>query len=100
MAKVIFYVSYEIDPNKREDYIDSIREYKNLIDSDGLLRYSLLEEKGKNNRFREVFEFESEEAFDNFDDAGDERLAVLNLKLESLKLAKSTRSRTLVEVGL
>ncbi|KAA0241830.1 MAG: hypothetical protein EDM75_16350 [Chlorobiota bacterium] len=100
MAKVIFYVSYEIDPNKREDYIDSIREYKNLIDSDGLLRYSLLEEKGKNNRFREVFEFESEEAFDNFDDAGDERLAVLNRKLESLKLAKSTRSRTLVEVGL
>lgn len=100
MAKVIFYVSYDIDPNKREDYIDSIKEYKKLISSTGLLAYTLLEEKGKQNRFREVYEFESEEAFDNFDDAGDERLAVLNRKLESLKMAKSTKSRTLVEVEL
>ncbi len=100
MAKVIFYVAYDIDPNKREDFIDSIREYKKLIGSNGLLNYSLLEEKGKQNRFREVFEFASEEAFDNFDDAGDERLAVLNRKLESLKLAKTTKSRTLLEVEI
>ncbi len=100
MAKVIFYISYDIDPNKREDYIDSIKEYKKLISSAGLSKYSLYEEKGKQNRFREIYEFESEEAFDNFDDASDERLSVLNRKLESLKLAKTTKSRTLLEVEL
>ena len=66
MSKTIFYVSYQIDPEKREDFIESIKEYKNLIGTEGLLSYSLFEEKGGNNRFREVFEFESEEAFENF----------------------------------
>jgi hypothetical protein len=100
MSKIIFYVSYEVDPSKREYYIESIKEYKALIKSDGLANYSLLEEKGKSNRFQEVFEFESEEAFDNFDDAGDERLSLLNRKLESLKIPKTTKSKTLVEVNL
>jgi antibiotic biosynthesis monooxygenase (ABM) superfamily enzyme len=100
MAKIVFFVSYEIDPNKREDYLDSIKEYKSLIKSEGLANYSLLEEKGKSNKFREVFEFDSEEAFDEFDDAGNDRLTLLNRKLESFKIAKSTHSRTLVEIEI
>ncbi len=100
MAKILFFVSYEIDPNKREEYLDSIKEYKSLIKSEGLLNYSLLEEKGKSNKFREIFEFDSTEAFDDFDDAGNERLSLLNRKLESLKIAKSTKSRTLIEVDI
>ena len=100
MPKILFFVSYEIDPNKRGEYLDSIKEYKSLIKTEGLLNYSLLEEKGKSNKFREIFEFESEEAFDDFDDAGNERLSLLNRKLESLKIAKSTKSRTLIEVEI
>jgi len=100
MAKIVFYVSYDVDPNKRNEYLDSIKEYKTLISGAGLSKYTLLEEKGKANKFREIFEFESEDAFDQFDDAGDERISILNRKLESLKIAKSTKSRTLVEVEI
>ncbi|MCA0389073.1 MAG: hypothetical protein LCH52_11335 [Bacteroidetes bacterium] len=100
MAKIVFYVSYDIDPKKREEYLDSIKEYKSLISGAGLSKYTLLEEKGKANKFREIFEFASEEAFDEFDDAGDERISILNRKLESLKIAKSTKSRTLTEVEI
>jgi quinol monooxygenase YgiN len=100
MSKVIFNVSYEIDPSKRKEFIESMKEYKSLIAGDGIQSYGLYEEKGKPNHFQELFVFASEESYDNFDDADNDRLNILVSKLEGMKVNKTTKLRTLHEVSL
>ncbi|MCK7521809.1 MAG: hypothetical protein MZV64_31085 [Ignavibacteriales bacterium] len=57
MAKVIFSVQYEINPNKREDYLTVVRELKNLLKAEGLESYNVYEVKSKANHFQELFTF-------------------------------------------
>lgn len=47
MAKVIFSIQYEIIPEKRDEYLDVIRELKNLVKSEGLESYSVFEKNLK-----------------------------------------------------
>lgn len=98
MAKVIFNVSYEIESGKRDEFLESIKEYKSLINAEGLQSYSVYEEKGKPNHFQELFLFASEDSYENFDDAENDRMNILINKLEGLKVSKSTKLRTLLEV--
>jgi len=97
MAKVIFSVQYEVKDAKREEFINSIKELKSLLKAEGLESFSLFEAKAKNT-FQEVYQFTSKEAFDNFDDAENERVDILISKIEDLKEPNSTKYNTLVEV--
>lgn len=95
MAKVIFSIQYEINPVKKDEYLDIIREFKNLLKSDGLEKYEVFEVKGKANTFQELYEFESKEAFEAFDDDQNERLNILINKLSDLTVENSTKYSTL-----
>lgn len=75
MSKVLFTINYEIQENKREEFLKTIRELKTLIKAEGLESYSVYEVKGKTNRFQEQYIFVTEEAFENFEDNTDERTA-------------------------
>ena len=98
MSKVLFTINYEVDKEKREEYLRTIRELKNLIKADGLESYSIYEVKGKSNRFQEQYIFSSDEAFENFEDGTDERMSILISKIESLTVDHSTKYSTLVEL--
>lgn len=98
MAKVLFTVQYEINPDNRESYMTSMRELKTLMKADGLESYSVYEVRGKANQFEEVFAFTSEESYDNYDDAEDERINILLSKIEKLKKTGTTRYSTIVEI--
>jgi len=98
MSKVLFTINYEVDKDKREEYLRTIRELKNLIKADGLESYSIYEVKGKSNRFQEQYIFSSDEAFENFEDGTDERMSILISKIESLTIDHSTKYSTLVEL--
>ena len=98
MSKVLFTINYEVDKEKREEYLRTIRELKNLIKADGLESYSIYEVKGKSNRFQEQYIFGSDEAFENFEDGTDERMSILISKIESLTIDHSTKYSTLVEL--
>ncbi len=98
MAKVLFTVQYEINPDNRESYLTSMRELKTLMKADGLENYSVYEVRGKANHFEEVFAFSSEETYDNYDDADDERINILLSKIEKLKKQGSTKYSTCVEI--
>lgn len=95
MAKVIFSIQYEINPAKKDEYLDIIREFKNLLKSDGLEKYEVFEVKGKANTFQELYEFDSKEAFEAFDDDQNERLNILINKLSDLTIENSTKYSTL-----
>lgn len=99
MSKVIFSIRYNIFPEKRNEYLDIIRELKTLVKADGLESYSVYEQKNKPNNFEEVYIFQSEEAFENFDDNQDERIDILMTKLSDLIKEQSTQYTTLIEVN-
>jgi len=98
MSKVLFTINYEVESEKREEYLRTIRELKNLIKADGLENYSVYEVKGKSNRFQEQYIFSSDEAFENFEDGTDERMSILISKIESLTINHSTKYSTLSEL--
>ena len=98
MSKVLFTINYEVEKDKREEYLRTIRELKNLIKADGLESYSIYEVKGKSNRFQEQYIFSSDEAFENFEDGTDERMSILISKIESLTVDHSTKYSTLAEL--
>jgi hypothetical protein len=98
MAKVNFNIQYEISQDKREEYLEIIREIKNLLRFEGLESYNVFEVKGKPNNFQEVYTFISSEAFENFDDDQNERLNILINKLNDLTVENSTKYTTLLEI--
>jgi len=98
MSKVIFVIQYEIDVNKRDEYLTLARELKTLLSADGLENYSVYEVKGKQNHFEELYTFGSMEAYENFDDNQNERIGILLNKLSDMVKNNSTKYTTLTEV--
>ena len=98
MSKVIFSVHYEILEDKKDEYLRTINELKNLLKAEGLESYVVYEVKGKPNQFQEQYLFSSEEAFENFDDNEDERLNILINKINDLAKEHSTKYTTLQEL--
>ncbi|MBZ0182289.1 MAG: hypothetical protein K8F60_07510 [Melioribacteraceae bacterium] len=98
MSKVIFSIKYDIQPEKREEYLVVVRELKNLIKADGLESYSVFELKGKQNTFQEIYLFTNKEAFEDFDDDPDDRTNILMNKLTDMIKQQSTEYTTLYEI--
>jgi L-rhamnose mutarotase len=98
MSKVLFSISYDIIPDKRTEYLDVVRELKSIIKSEGLESYSVYEQKSKVNSFKEVYIYESEEAWEEADEALNERVDILMTKLSDLIKEKTTQYSTLLEV--
>ena len=98
MAKVIFSIQYEIIPEKRDEYLDVIRELKNLVKSEGLESYSVFEKKSKKNNFEEIHIFSSKDAYESYDDNGDERIELLMDKLSNIIKGNTTQYNTLFEI--
>lgn len=98
MPKVLFSIQYEIEENKRDEYLTIARELKNLLKVDGLEDYRVYELKGKPNHFEEIYSFNSSEAYENFDDNQNERLSILLNKLSDMVKNNSTKYTTLNEI--
>ena len=98
MEKVIFAIKYEVIEEKTAEFLDVIRELKNIVKSEGLENYSVFSVKGKKNLYQELYTFESKEAYDNYDDAADERTDILMNKLSDLVKPNTTEYLTLSEI--
>jgi hypothetical protein len=46
MSKVLFTIQYEILADKRDNYLDVVRELKSLMKTEGLETYTVFEQKG------------------------------------------------------
>jgi L-rhamnose mutarotase len=100
MSKILFKINYEIQQDKKEEYIRTVRELRNLIKAEGLESYKVYITKGKSNRFEEQYIFSSDEAFDSFEDDTDERINILVTKISGMTVEHSTKYTTLTEVEL
>jgi hypothetical protein len=98
MPKVVFSIQYEIEGNKKEEYLTIAKELKNLLKMDGLEDYRVFEVKGKPNQFNEIYTFSNNEAYENFDDNQNERTSILLNKLADIVKENSTKYTTLNEI--
>ncbi|HMD14252.1 MAG TPA: hypothetical protein VKI62_06475 [Bacteroidota bacterium] len=97
MAKVLFTISYEVHPEKRDEYLVLTRQMKDLFSKLNGKSYSIFEQKGKKNNFSEVFLFDSMEEYDRLEDH-DEQMGALVEQLESLLVGKKMKYTTLIEL--
>ncbi|MBU0558061.1 MAG: antibiotic biosynthesis monooxygenase [Bacteroidetes bacterium] len=98
MPKVIFSIKYDIEPEKREEYLTVIKELKSLIGSEGIESYTVYEQKNKKNHFVEIYTFANAQAYEDFDDDPSERVNILMNKLSDMVKQHSTEYATLFEV--
>lgn len=98
MGKVLFSIKYEIKPEKKDEYRMIIKELKNLIKSDKVSDYRVYEYYNKKNTFEEVYSFNSEEDFENWDDVQTERIELLMKKLGDIIKEQTTEYHRLYEL--
>ncbi len=97
MAKVMFTISYDVNPDKRDDYLALTQEMKAHLATTNNKSYMICEQKGKKNSFSEVFIFNSLEDYDQLEDQ-DDRMTELIGRLEGLLVDGKMRYATLIEL--
>jgi hypothetical protein len=97
MGKVIFTISYEINPEKRAEYLTLSQAMKDHFKKTNGKEYSVFEQKGKKNNFSEVFVFNSLAEYDQLED-NDESMDNLIQQLEPLLVNGKMKYSTLIEL--
>ncbi len=98
MGKVMFTISYEINPGKRDEYLALTARMKQHLAQNNGKTYSIFEQKGKKNSFSEVFIFNSMEEYDQLEDQ-DEQMGQFIAELEQLMVNGKMKYTTLVELA-
>ncbi len=97
MGKVIFTVSYDITPEKRDEYLALVNEMKQTL-AQRSASYSVYEQKGRKNAFSEIFVFNSLDEYEQMEDQDEQTTAYLS-RLESMLAKGKMKYSTLVEVA-
>lgn len=98
MPKVILQISYEIQDDKRNEYLALTRELKDHFVNEQKKNYSIYEQRGKHNLFFEQFVCESIEEYETLEDNMNENSKELINKLEGLVKPGTTKYVTLLEI--
>ena len=81
MSKIIFEINYNIHPEKRDEYLNTIRELKESMKDSSTGSYSIYEDKKKPNNFTEMYICGSEDELDALEDNQSEETVQLTQKL-------------------
>ncbi len=98
MAKVLFTIQYDVLLEKKNEYLKTVKEIKNVLKKEGIESYNVYEIKGKTNSYQEIYTFVSLEAYEAFDDSEDERLNILINKISDMTVGGSSKYTTLIEI--
>ena len=98
MPRVILQISYDINPERREEYLSLAKELRNHFNVERKKNYRIFEAKGKKNSFVEEFQCNSMEEYEALEDDMNENSEKLVDRLESLIKEGKAKYTTLVEV--
>lgn len=98
MARYILQISYDVLPDKRDEFLVLAKEMKAHFADAKKKDYAMFEVKGKGNGVVEQFTCSSREEFDALEDDLDERGEALVDRLSGLIAGGSARYSTLVEL--
>ena len=83
MPRIIFQINYDVSPEKREDYLSTIKELQSHIRENSNKNYLIVEDKNKKNNFTEIYICDNEEEYENLENDPDDRTFELTNKLFS-----------------
>ena len=98
MSKIMFTISYEVNPDKRDEYLTLSQQMKEHLSQSNGKNYAIYEQKGKKNSFTEVFICSSMEEYDQLEDQ-DDLTSQLVQKLEPLLVNGKMKYSTLIELS-
>jgi len=98
MSRILFTISYEISPEKREEYLVLVGDMKDHFINQKQKNYAVFEQHGKKNSFVEMFTCVSMEEYDALEDDQDEKTQALVQRLEEFLDEGKMRYSTLIEV--
>ncbi len=81
MSKILFQINYDVHPEKRDDYLASIKELESYMNSKTDHNYMVVEDKNKKNSFTEVYILKDEAEFEGMEDEMDDTIYGLTTKI-------------------
>jgi hypothetical protein len=81
MAKIVFQINYDIKPETRENYLNTIKELQYHITNNSNKNYLVMEDKNKMNNFTEMYICNNEEEYENLEANVDDKTFELTNKL-------------------
>ena len=98
MAKVLFTISYEIQPEKREEYLSLAQQMKQHFTGAKGKDYTIFEQKSRKNSFSELFICRSVEEFDQLEDDQDDTTQKFINQLDEYLVNGKMKYSTLIEI--
>jgi hypothetical protein len=98
MAKVVLTMQYEVDEEKRQEYLAAVEKLKAHYAANQHVAYSVFEQKGKKNAFAEMFVAQSEDAFKQYEESEDEVADSLAQKIAEFSKGGKAKYSTLLEM--
>lgn len=100
MSRILFQINYDIFPDKREEYIQAIKELETYMRSHTHHNYMVVEDKNRSNSFTEVYILKDEAEFDGLEDEMDDTIYSLTTKILSQYVVDGkTRYSTFYELN-
>ena len=100
MARIVFQITYDIKPEKRDDYLTTIKDLEQHIRNNSNKDYMVLEDKNKKNNFTEMYICRNEEEYEGLEDNTDDKTFELTNKLfTDFILDKKAVYSTFYEIG-
>lgn len=99
MSRIIFEINYDIKPEKREEYLEVIKELKSHIQNNSDKSYLVVENGNRPNNFTEIYICKDEAEFESLEDGSDDVTNNLTSRiLAEFIIDNKTRYTTLHEV--
>jgi len=100
VARIVFQITYDIKPEKRDDYLTTIKDLEQHIRNNSNKDYMVLEDKNKKNNFTEMYICRNEEEYEGLEDNTDDKTFELTNKLfTDFILDKKAVYSTFYEIG-
>ena len=100
MSKIIFLINYDILPDKREEYLLTMKELKDHLLNNSHKNYIVVEDKNKKNNFTEMYICENEDEYESLENETDDKTFELTNKLfTEYILEKKAKYSTFYEIN-
>ncbi|MCX7877548.1 MAG: hypothetical protein N2510_02780 [Ignavibacteria bacterium] len=99
MSRILFQINYDVYPDKRDEYIETVKELERYMLSNTKHNYMVMEDKNRRNNFTEVYILRDEAEFEGLEDEMDDTIYGLTTKILSQFVVEGkTRYSTFYEI--
>jgi quinol monooxygenase YgiN len=81
MNRILFKINYDIHPEKRDEYISTMKELEKYIKDNTNHNYMVVEDKSHKNNFSEIYICKDEAEFEGLEDEMDDTIYGLTTKI-------------------